>query len=248
MEEPTTTTAGSTAEPVSATEPSATPASTAEAAAVEMSAPEEVSAPSTPAVDAPAAAPVAEAPAAQAAPETALEAAPAMAAMPGPDATATQAPAAASPAPEASNPSPTINQGVNPATFVPGSNGPLPAELHGWNWGAFFLNWIWGVSHRTWIALLCFVPLVNIVMPFVLGAKGNEWAWQNRPFKSVEEFKQTQRVWTIWGAVSFGVSILAFFMFFGVIMAFVGLAATSSNSGDMDYSNNGSSIEMEMGN
>ena len=50
----------------------------------------------------------------------------------------------------------------------------LPPELKGWNWGAFLLNWIWGIGNSTYIAFLMFVPLVNIVMLFVLGAKGNE--------------------------------------------------------------------------
>ncbi len=119
---------------------------------------------------------------------------------------------------------------MNAATFVPGGNGPLPAELHGWNWGAFFLSWIWGIGHRTWISLLAFIPFANIVMPFVLGAKGNEWAWQNRPFASVEQFKQTQRAWTIWGAVMFGVSLLLAILFFGAIMAMVGVTAMSDSS------------------
>jgi len=71
----------------------------------------------------------------------------------------------------------------------------LPPELKGWNWGAFFLNWIWGIGNSTYIALLMFVPLVNIVMLFVLGAKGNEWAWQNRTWRDVNHFKNAQRNW-----------------------------------------------------
>jgi hypothetical protein len=30
----------------------------------------------------------------------------------------------------------------------------VPPEIRGWNWGAFFLNWIWGVVNETYIALL----------------------------------------------------------------------------------------------
>ena len=40
-----------------------------------------------------------------------------------------------------------------------------------------------------------FVPLVNFVMIFVLGAKGNEWAWRNRTWRDVEHFKSTQKKW-----------------------------------------------------
>lgn len=78
----------------------------------------------------------------------------------------------------------------------------------GWNWGAFFLNWIWGISHNTYIALLCFVPFVNLIMIFVLGAKGNEWAWQNRQWESVEQFKKVQKAWAVWGFIIFLISIV----------------------------------------
>lgn len=47
----------------------------------------------------------------------------------------------------------------------------IPAELDRWNWGAFFLNWIWGIGNSTFIALLALIPIVNIVMIFVLGAR-----------------------------------------------------------------------------
>src|ERR1019366_10250458 len=39
----------------------------------------------------------------------------------------------------------------------------VPPELDRWNWGAFLLNWIWGIGNNTFIALLMFVPVVNIV-------------------------------------------------------------------------------------
>src|SRR3954468_2147544 len=55
----------------------------------------------------------------------------------------------------------------------------VPAEIDRWNWGAFLLNWIWGVGNNTFIALLTLVPFVGIVMIFVLGAKGSAWAWRN---------------------------------------------------------------------
>ena len=51
------------------------------------------------------------------------------------------------------------------------------------------------------IALLMFVPLVNFVMAFVLGAKGNEWAWRNKKWDSVEHFKAVQRKWAIAGLI-----------------------------------------------
>jgi hypothetical protein len=77
----------------------------------------------------------------------------------------------------------------------------IPAEIDRWNWGAFLLNWIWGVGNNTFIALLMFVPFVGLVMPFVLGAKGSRWAWRNGRWDSVEHFKRVQRLWAIWGVV-----------------------------------------------
>jgi len=82
-----------------------------------------------------------------------------------------------------------------------GKESVVPPEIRGWNWGAFLLNWIWGIGNSTYIALLMFVPLVNIIMLFVLGAKGNKWAWQNRTWRDVEHFKKTQRKWGITGAL-----------------------------------------------
>lgn len=90
--------------------------------------------------------------------------------------------------------------------------GPLaavPPEIDRWNWGAFLLSWVWGVGNRTWIALLAFVPLVNLVMPFVLGVKGSTWAWRNRRWDSVDHFRRVQRRWAWFGlALWVGVGVL----------------------------------------
>jgi hypothetical protein len=77
----------------------------------------------------------------------------------------------------------------------------VPSEVRGWNWGAFLLSWIWGLGNETYLSLLCFVPFVNFVMIFVLGAKGNEWAWHNKQWTSIEDFKRVQRRWAIAGAI-----------------------------------------------
>ena len=71
----------------------------------------------------------------------------------------------------------------------------IPAEIRGWNWGAFLFGPIWGIAHGVWIGLLVLVPYVGLVMMFVLGAKGNEWAWRNRRWSDIAEFKETQKKW-----------------------------------------------------
>jgi len=89
-----------------------------------------------------------------------------------------------------------------------GKTASVPIEIQKWNWGAFFLNWIWGLFNKTYIALLCFVPLLNIVMIFVLGVKGNKWAWQNKRWDSIEHFKNVQKKWGWWGFVMFLCSLI----------------------------------------
>ncbi len=96
-----------------------------------------------------------------------------------------------------------------------GAGAPVPAELRGWNWGAFLLNWIWGLGNNTFIALLMFVPVVNLVMPFVLGAKGNTWAWRNTRWRDVAHFRSVQRVWAI---VAVLVYVIGIALVTGVVM------------------------------
>jgi hypothetical protein len=84
-------------------------------------------------------------------------------------------------------------------TSTPINPGILQEELKGWNWGAFLLGWVWGLGNKTYIALLGMIPGVNLVMAFILGAKGNQWAWNNRSWESMEQFKQVQRFWSTFG-------------------------------------------------
>ncbi len=79
-----------------------------------------------------------------------------------------------------------------------GRSALVPPEIDRWNWGAFLLNWVWGIGNSTFIALLMFVPFVNFVMPFVLGFKGSSWAWRNKRWQSIEDFKRVQRKWALW--------------------------------------------------
>ncbi|MBD0264124.1 MAG: serine/threonine protein kinase, partial [Tolypothrix sp. Co-bin9] len=75
----------------------------------------------------------------------------------------------------------------------------VPDEIKGWNWGAFLLPWFWLWTNQVWVGLLCFVPQTGFVVTLALGAKGNEWAWKSRRWRSIEQFKAHQRGWTIAG-------------------------------------------------
>ncbi|MEE8393559.1 MAG: cytochrome c oxidase assembly factor Coa1 family protein [Rhodospirillales bacterium] len=102
-----------------------------------------------------------------------------------------------------------------------GKEAVLPDELKGWNWGALFLNVFWGIGNRTWIALLTLIPPLTLIMPFVLGARGNKWAWANRSWDDAEHFRGVQRTWGRIGAV--------FFIFFLVVTP-LGVIAFIKNS------------------
>ena len=97
----------------------------------------------------------------------------------------------------------------------------MPDEIKGWNWAAFILNWMWGIGNKVYIALLCFIPVVGIVMIFVLGIKGNEWAWKNKKWESIDHFRRVQKVWTYWALVALGLLTISFlFGFFRAIIMF----------------------------
>ena len=92
----------------------------------------------------------------------------------------------------------------------------IPPGIAGWSWGAFLWNWIWAIFNNTWIGLLALIPGVNLIMIFVLGAKGREWAWKNKQWDSVEHFNRVQRKWSVWGI---GL-VLASLLLCGLLFAF----------------------------
>lgn len=76
---------------------------------------------------------------------------------------------------------------------------PVPDEIKGWNWGAFLFPQFWPLTNRTWIGLLSWAPYIGPFMGPVLGYKGNEWAWKSRQWRSIQQFKDHQRGWTVAG-------------------------------------------------
>jgi|GEM_PF-531613 len=96
----------------------------------------------------------------------------------------------------------------------------LPAELEGFNWGAFFLTWIWGIGNNS-IKTILFGLLISIfpITNIVLGLKGNKWAWQNKHWNSIEEFKSTQKTWAIVGLVLTLLMIPVMIFWIGILSA-----------------------------
>ena len=86
-------------------------------------------------------------------------------------------------------------------------------------------NWVWGIGNKTYLPLLVFIPIFNIVWIFVVGAKGNYWAWQKGDYKDIETFKKVQETWNRAGLVQFifaivGILIYSAFMFFIMLAIF----------------------------
>ena len=106
-----------------------------------------------------------------------------------------------------------------------GTPAQIPPEIRGWNWGGFFLGWIWGIGNSVWIALLGLIPFVGFVMAFVLGAKGTEWAWAARKWDSTEHFKRTQRTWALVGLIVWIVCVVLWVVYIALVV----LAATNSS-------------------
>lgn len=114
----------------------------------------------------------------------------------------------------------TINRSNPLSTSNSNHNDSDIENIKGWNWGAFFFSWLWGVCNGVYWSLLLiivnFIPylggILSLVGCIVLGIKGNEWAWTGKSWSSVEAFKNTQRKWAIailWVlGISFALGIL----------------------------------------
>lgn len=69
------------------------------------------------------------------------------------------------------------------------------APVKGWNWGAFTYSWIWGIANETYLPLLVLIPGFNLFWIFVVGFKGNEWAWKKNTRLSSRNFNRAQATW-----------------------------------------------------
>jgi hypothetical protein len=111
-----------------------------------------------------------------------------------------------------------------------GEGTAVPPEAQGLNWGSFFFTWIWAIVNNAgalWIVIGLLAgwlwPIPNIV--FLI--KGNELAWQNKRWDSVEAFKAHQRKWAIAGLILLGISLVVFCISMILILV---LSAASSSS------------------
>jgi hypothetical protein len=100
------------------------------------------------------------------------------------------------------------------------SPGDVPAELQGgFNAGAFFLTWIWGLNHRAywtlWVLLIGLIPCGGLIFAIYCGIKGNEAAWRSGRFSSPQECLACQRIWMWWGI---GVVVFSIVGYIGLVI------------------------------
>ena len=104
----------------------------------------------------------------------------------------------------------------------------LPVELRHFNWGAFLLNWIWGIMHKKYITLLyfpaCIIPIIGpLIISVWFGFMGNKWAGQAQDWESYARFNDVQRNWVKLWLILFVLGLIFAVKIF-LILAIVGNA------------------------
>ncbi len=108
-----------------------------------------------------------------------------------------------------------------------GMKGEVPPEIARlkWNWGAFFLPFLWSITHNLkWGWSILAITIVSrahnhigslfsvmyIAVSIYLGLKGHTLAWQNRRFDGgMEQYFAVQRKWLGWGIAVFLFTLIA---------------------------------------
>jgi len=78
----------------------------------------------------------------------------------------------------------------------------FPEGMNRFNWGAFFLGWIWAAAMESVTGVLLSIFL-GFIGNLILGFHGNKMAWQAREFEDSEDFIRVQEEWTKWGLIVF---------------------------------------------
>lgn len=98
---------------------------------------------------------------------------------------------------------------------------PTLEDLKRWNWGAFFLSWIWCIRNNInkWLTAICFIlwlfPIANLIISLMLGYMGTKLAWENGKWKDWVHFQTVHREWNLFGLIYlFGyIIIMALWLF-----------------------------------
>lgn len=97
---------------------------------------------------------------------------------------------------------------------------PTAEDLKKWNWGAFFLSWMWCIRNgfKWWVIVICFVswwfPIVSLIASCILGYFGVRYAWKNGQWDNWEHFQIVQREWKMFSLIYlFGYLIIMVLLF-----------------------------------
>jgi len=106
----------------------------------------------------------------------------------------------------------------------------IPDNLNKWSWGAFFWTFIWGIAHNYYIPLIVFIPVIGQILSLpisiYMGIKGNQIAWENRKWKSIEEFKEVQKKWAWWALLWIGLMLVLLV----IVIVLIFYASTNTGS------------------
>ena len=74
------------------------------------------------------------------------------------------------------------------------------ALIKKFNWAAFLIPGLWGISYKTWQQLLlCFIP-IPFLANIIFGIKGNEWAL-SKYYSPIETYIFEQKIFIIIGII-----------------------------------------------
>lgn len=114
-----------------------------------------------------------------------------------------------------------------PGASAPGGAARIPARLPsgndpflldearrlGWSWAAFLMPYPWLLGHGrlAWGMILILstgIPVVGLLHLLLyplaavwLGRRGHELAWTYAPYHSLEQLREGEREWVLWGVV-----------------------------------------------
>lgn len=96
---------------------------------------------------------------------------------------------------------------INPEGNGIVSQAEIDRELSKWNWGAFFFSWIWAICNGIYWPLVVLIPYIGwmsaLIINVILGVKGSAWAWKAKSWSSLDDFKTTQKKWSMWALYIF---------------------------------------------
>ncbi len=102
----------------------------------------------------------------------------------------------------------------------------IPLQAQGGSWGAFVFGGLWALCNGVWFGALSFLTLlapltldsfprlswlamsIGFLVWGYLTVSGRHLAWTHKRWASYQQFRDTQRAWSVAAKVVFGVSLI----------------------------------------